>query len=541
MRMDEVFLSQITPLGAEYITNFEEIRRFYHYSPFLNEDWEKRADELLDNKKKHMMSLVDVLAVYNGQIGNHHAALVNIERLRTGKALVVLGGQQAGVLTGPLYTIYKAITILKVAKRAEDSLGVPVIPVFWIAGEDHDYSEVDHVYLQNQQQQIQKLRLSYEPDGKYSIGDLSIPKESLIDLIDQFFSLQHATEFTEEWQGFLKKEAIESDKLTRFFARLLVRFFGSYGLVLIDSSDCNLRKLESSFFEVLINKGASLNQSVLEQGKQVKKAGFHAQVDLREGNANLFIYENGERLLLSWNGDRAYTKDEMHWYKKDELLRIAKDEPEKLSTNVVFRPLMQEFLFPTLAFVAGPGEIAYWGLYKKMFEDLGMKIPILVPRISITLVEGMIQKSLDKLGLSFEDAFYRLSEKKELFMKQIAANDLEQAFEWAKNHMRQAYEPVLGKVKEIPGGLETLTEKNWQKIVEQVDFLKKRATDALKVQHESTLRHFDKIEGALTPLGLPQERVYNLFSYINKHGEDWLHQLMSMNMEANGTHKVVYL
>jgi uncharacterized protein YllA (UPF0747 family) len=205
------------------------------------------------------------------------------------------------------------------------------------------------------------------------------------------------------------------------------------------------------------------------------------------------------------------------------------------------RPLMQEYLFPVLATVLGPGEIAYWALLREGFAAAGMRMPIIVPRVEATLLEGTVQKHMRKYELSVEDVVERFEARKEAWLKAQDTLQLEEKFGDVKRRFLDAYEPLVEIVAQLNPGLKKLGETNVAKITEQIDFLLAKSSDAQKTQFDSALRQLERVRLSILPLGKPQERVYNVLHYLNRYGEDWLHELVKHPIELDGRHKILFL
>ncbi|AMA72562.1 bacillithiol biosynthesis cysteine-adding enzyme BshC [Aneurinibacillus thermoaerophilus] len=540
VQIKQVKISFDQKLVHDYIHNYEKVKEFYPYHPYRQKDYEERLAWLEAHPILHRVELVEGLLAFNKEIGNHARALENIEKLRQPDTYVVVAGQQAGALTGPLYTIHKAITIIRLAAEQERLLGKRMIPVFWIAGEDHDYEEVNHVYTQSGGSDIKKIKLETESPGRVSISRLPIKPETLRAFVDEYFIQQIVTEFSDELKEKLYEFADASDTLTGFFARTMAWLFGEQGLVLMDSALSFVRQLERPVFARVIEQNAELNQAVAAQGNKLVALGYHRQVETDETNAQFFLYKGNERIGVTRLPDGTFkTRDGSETYKKEELLALLEERPDRFSANVVTRPLMQEYLLPTLAFVGGPGEIAYWGLYRNSFMLLGFNMPPLVPRLTFSLFEGAVQKSMRKFGLSVEDVLNRLEEKKEEFLAAQDTLHLEDKFARVKAEIQALYEPLIREAAGIERGLEKLGEKNLEKILEQVAYYEGKTRSAFIKRHEAALRQFDRIRASLFPLDKPQERVYNIFGYLNKYGITWFREFVSYLYDISPEHYVV--
>ncbi|QZT33123.1 bacillithiol biosynthesis cysteine-adding enzyme BshC [Caldalkalibacillus thermarum TA2.A1] len=542
LKIKEYDLPQINTFATDYVNQQVQALQFFHYDPFDKDSYKRRWRELRERTFARG-PLAEVIRAQMARWTLSPAQEEQLQRLQQEESVVVLGGQQAGLLTGPMYTLYKAVTILKVARTQEEQLGVPVVPVFWIAGEDHDFQEINHVFVPRAKGAgMEKLSLS-DPHGqvRQSIDHRPFPRREILSWLENVFEQWPQTEFTEEVRHLVLDTLHKADTYTAFFAGLMHQLFTQYGLLLVNSADPALRRLESSVFETILTHYDLIDGHVRQQIKRMEEQGYTPQITLGEHPALLFIYENKERLLLEKKGAQFQTKNGQSVYSEAELLDLAKNEPWQFSNNVITRPFMQESLFPTLTFVAGSGEIAYWALYGTYFEAFNMRLPVIMPRLNLTLVEPNICHLLEKHNIDIQTVFGSFEAFREQWLAEQDELGLEQSFAQVKQEVVRLYQPLLEKVCRINKGMEQLGRKNLDKVLEQVDYFHKRAMAAFKTQHEAAIRHFDKVEQALYPEGRLQERVYYPFHFFNKHGFQLLEVLMQQSFCFNGKHKLVYL
>ncbi|KIL41742.1 hypothetical protein SD70_05060 [Gordoniibacillus kamchatkensis] len=543
MQLESIIWKSGQPIAEHYIRQFERVRELFEYDPSAPDMWRERADWLDagGSPRADRERLADVLRRYNETMGSGAAALEHIEALRRGEALAVVGGQQAGLFTGPLLVIFKAITILETARQASERLGRPVAPVFWIAGEDHDWDEVDHIHVLTNQNEVEKLRLAKEAAHRTSVSRTPVSPEEWESILAQLDVLLMDTEYKSQWLGLLRDFAAASATLSDFFARMIAWLFGRYGLVLLDSDDPHLRCLEAGWFERLIADNEQLGEALLSGQSRVQALGYPVQAEVAANAANLFLFEQGERTLLHREGPYFANRRGSVRLTKEELLARLQTQPESFSNNVMTRPLMQEYLFPVLATVLGPGEIAYWALLKQAFAAMGMRQPPIVPRVEATLLEGTVQKHMRKYELTVMDVVERFEERKAAWLKAQDTLQLEERFGDVKRRFREDYEPLIELLAGVNPGLRKLGDTNMSKIVEQIDYLLAKATDAQQSQSGASLRQLERIRLSVLPLGKPQERVYNILAYLNRYGDGWLHELAQTRLALDGSHLLVYL
>ncbi|WP_248926615.1 bacillithiol biosynthesis cysteine-adding enzyme BshC [Paenibacillus hamazuiensis] len=531
------------PLAEDYIRRFAHVEPLFEYNPWLEAEWKRRAAWLDAERPEgaERSGLVRVLERFNRDIAADDAALASVHKLADKETLAVVGGQQAGLFTGPLLVIYKALTLLKSAEAASRKLGRPVVPIFWIAGEDHDFDEVNHIFQLTGDMQLEKLKLEPPGDKRTSVSRTAISPEAWEAALLQLDAGLMQTEFKAGLLDKLKEIAGQSRTLVDYFGRMMAWLFRGTGLAFVDSDDPELRRLEAPMFARLIERHGDVQAAVQSGAERVSALGFAPQVDIQEGNANLFVYDREERVLLYADGDGFTTRRKDRSFSKAQLLDWAHTAPERLSNNVMTRPLMQDFLFPVLATVLGPGEIAYWGLTRETFRTMGMQMPLIVPRLEFTLLEGTVAKHMGKYDLTFDDVIHRFEEKKEAWLASQDNLHLDERFGEVKRQFKAGYEPLIELIAGINPGLKKLGETNMSKIVEQIDYLEQKAADAHRSQFDASLRQISRIGWSILPGGKPQERVYNVVSYLNRYGDRWLRELLDADLQADGVHRIVEL
>ena len=258
-------------------------------------------------------------------------------------------------------------------------------------------------------------------------------------------------------------------------------------------------------------------------------------------SSNLFVVQNGERVLLFREGDRFVDRDGSITWNSAQLIDTIRRPPHLFSNNVLTRPLVQEYLLPVAAAVVGRSEAAYWAQLREAFHLMEMKLPPVVLRHEYTLLDKTVEKHMDKFGLSLEDVMYRFDEKKAEWLKEQDELDLDGLFAETKQRLRELYVPVVRQVATLDPGLKSLGHTNMNKLIEQVEFLEKRAKHTLVSRNKAALRQMNRIVQNLHPLNRPQERVFNVVHYINKFGDGFLHELLRLDTVPGEYHYILRL
>lgn len=528
--------------ASNYLAQTAETEPFFHYRfNDLSED-QKRITEL-NNRSFPRLEVADYIEDFMKRFPTSEAVRTSIAKFKESNSVVIIGGQQAGILTGPLYSIHKVISIIKLAEQKERQLGVPVVPVFWIAGEDHDFQEVNHVFVQVEER-VDKWIYPEKVHQKKMVSDILINKDLCLSWVQNIIENFGETEHTKDILKFAEKQLAVSTTFVDFFANIVMELFKDYGLLIVDSGDKKFRQLQKEFLASQVLHHNSITFSLLEQQNSINQKGFPITIDASERSANLFYYDQktNDRVLLEFDRqkDRFVGKSGMVSFTSEELVGIAQQEPEKLSNNVVTRPLMQEWLFPTLAFIAGPGEIAYWAELKLVFEHFEIKMPPIVPRLNITMLDRSIETDLLELNLQLAEVLSGGTQKeKEQFLEAIKDREIDKLFSTAKEQLLNQYQQLEIKTSQLAKGLLPLLKKNEAYLVKEMAFMQSKLQEAVKLKHDVILKKFARVDLSLRPDGFPQERTWNIFFYLNHYGLGLIHDLMTPVYEFDGRHKVI--
>ncbi|MDT0124018.1 bacillithiol biosynthesis cysteine-adding enzyme BshC [Paenibacillus sp. RRE4] len=530
-------------LAEDYLCTTDAARSLYEYDIRWENGLHARAEWLKQSEHTRVdrHELAAYLRLYNKRVNDHGKVHAAITRLVEEDALVVTGGQQSGLFTGPLFVIYKAASVVAAAREAEQQLKRPVIPVFWIAGEDHDWDEVNHTYLPDKQGQIHKVKLQGHFKGKDSVSYVEVKWDQWETVLNQVEQLLPDTIHKPGLIKLITEIHQLSANLSDAFARMISALFAKTGLVLMDAADPELRKLEKPVFERLIRKNDSLREAYLQGASSVEQAGYSTSAEVAEDGANLFYIHEGARLLLMLKDNLYQDRKGLVSFTEERLLQELEDHPERFSNNVLTRPLMQDSLLPVAAVILGHGEIAYWGLTREAFRTFGLQMPILLPRLSFTIMEEVQHKYMKQYGLSFQDVQNQLEEKKAQWLTKQETFQVDERFTQIREQFVTLYRPLLDQVAEVHPGLNRIGEANLAKMNEQIQYLERQTRKAIEDKHQVSLRHWNGIQNALFPMGKPQERVHNALFYLNRYGTEWIEELIKASADFRGEHKVISL
>ncbi|WP_166462473.1 bacillithiol biosynthesis cysteine-adding enzyme BshC [Psychrobacillus vulpis] len=538
MRLEKHTQPFASSFYKKYLEDTASLSSFFHY------EWNQTA---LQNRlqetdfSKHKRSeLVNVLTNYMSKFGISEKSKKHLEELKD-NGIIIIGGQQAGIITGPMYSIHKAISVITLAKQQREKLGVPVIPVFWIAGEDHDIDEINHVYIERGRK-LQKVVYPEVSKIKQMASVTKFDNELMSGYMEELFQSLPETLYTKEL--FSKINNLLENNLTYsdFFAAMMNDLFQEEGLLFIDAAYEPFRKLESEYFQKMVKQSSELAKIVFENEKAFEQSGFGMPIQAKENAAHLFYVENGERFLLERKDNKFVHEAKGISFSEDELMEIAISYPEKLSNNVVTRPLMQEMVFPVLSFIGGPGEIAYWGILKNAFELFDMKMPVIMPRLSISIVNIKTQTLLEKFSFSVPDIWDGAVEAAKLqYINDNRNEKVPALIDSIKQQLVVKYTELDELLQSDDIKLSPLVEKNLRYHENQLKYIQNAIEDNFIGKLDASIHRYDRMIMELTPNGGLQERTYSPLQLLNEVGPNLVNQLLELPYEFNGKHHIAFL
>ncbi|MFF3100635.1 bacillithiol biosynthesis cysteine-adding enzyme BshC [Viridibacillus arvi] len=538
MKLEQIDVPVTNQLLVDYRNQESTISSFFHYT---NEDesFEKRFEEL-KNHPIRRAELVKVIREFMEPLEKSVKVEQHLKELED-NAVVVVGGQQAGLLTGPLYSVHKAISVLLLAKEQRAKLDIPVVPVFWIAGEDHDIDEINHTFTVlngRLQKHIHPDRSKKKTMASTTILDIEDTRKFIKNVFQQYGE----TAYTEDLLAKIDTFLLKSHTYTDFFAQLMHWFFKEEGLLLLDAADPKLRAYEAPYFERLVNHSEEIATVVSNREALLADNGYGTPIGATKENANLFYVKEGERFLLERKDGKFINDVANVQFTKEELLQLAIEQPACLSNNVVTRPLMQDMVLPVLAFVGGPGELAYWSTLKDAFELLGMKVPVFVPRMNMTLVNRQVEHLIEAHDLTITEVLSgKVAQMHQTFVNEVYDDAAKETIEKTKALLQQQYVELQKHLHNNNVHLDKVVIKNLDIHENQLDFLLKKIEAEVLLQHDVTIRKFTEMEGHLIPEGNLMERIFNPFQYMNEYGMTLIDDILQLPLEVSELHQVIYI
>ena len=360
-------------LLTDYLYHFDRVSHFYTGSPYDPRSYQAVAAQL--NKSAiPRTAIAAVLERQNCEFGCSEPTLTNIRRLREPGTFAVVTGQQVGLFSGPAFTVYKALTTVRLAQSLSEQ-GFPCVPVFWLATEDHDLEEVSQGASLDDEYNLVPLRDSGDrPSLRSPVGEVRHTDEISAALIQMEAALPQGEARSRLLQD-LRECYVPGATWGKSFARFMTRLFGRWGVILMDPLDEAVHRLSSGVYQQAIGKAAELRAGVMASSRALVQRGYHAQVHVVEESTLVFVARHGDRLALHQRDGKFFLEGSEE-VSVSELQSLLAERPLDFSPNVLLRPLVQDSLLPTLAYVAGPSELAYWGQARSLYSDLARPQPV---------------------------------------------------------------------------------------------------------------------------------------------------------------------
>lgn len=527
-------------LFLDFQLDADSIQTLY---PSRNTDFEKLSQNVLANYKIDREVLCDILHEDHVGLNAQPKTLENIQKLRSDDCVAVIAGQQAGLFSGSMYTIYKALSAIKLANELT-AQGIKAVPMFWIASEDHDFEEANKTFILNENGNIDVI--SNDVEGVQENTPVAFIKlgDQVQNAIDEYFQGLRQTEFSKDAKGLLEEIYQPSETYSSSFAKFILRLFGDCGLILVCPMNKGLRQLCSPIFEEAIEKHEEITTELLNRDSLLAERGYHSQVHVDEDFFPFFyLDENKKRNALRFDKEHDSIKSlySEQTFKKQDLIEIARKSPHQLSPNVLMRSVVQDYLFPTVCYYGGSAEIAYFAQNEVVYSTLNRPVTKFRHRASFTIVDPKSKRTLDRYELGFADMFRGQEDLLAEIIEKFIADKTAKTFtevEETINHQMQRLEEEL--VKSEPTLSENLKNRR-KKIQWHIDTLRAKFHRAETFKNDVVRRRIEFTIASLYPKDALQERTMNVMYFFNLFGPNfinWLNHSIDLDEKE---HQILYL
>jgi bacillithiol biosynthesis cysteine-adding enzyme BshC len=521
-----------TKLFLDYLDFTAPVQPFYSRSPYFLE-WAKDEQSRIKYPSERRNQIAAILARQNAQFGSSPKTIENVERLRSGSSAVVTG-QQVGLFGGPVFSIYKALSAVKLAQEAQQ-LGVDCVPVFWLATEDHDFAEVNQVRIPGVNGHLETLASGTAEQQDAPVETIKFGPEILA-AVARATELLGDSDCVQELADCYRPGENFGSAFAKFFARL----FSELGVVLLDGSDPEFDRIAAPLYVSAVERASEIKKALADRGKQLEAEGYHQQVRVSDTSTLFFSIFHGMRTPVQLTKSGEFLVGEST-ISRQQLAQVAASSPQLLSPNVLLRPVVQDYLLPTLAYVGGPAEVAYFAQARVVYEALlGRSTPVL-PRFSATIVEPKTQTLLEKYDLKAMDVFLGLESLREMMGAHRLPPNLQNSFEQATVAVKHSMKNVRELIAQIDKTLLESAENAESKMQYQITNLRARASRAELRQSEVIGRHAESLSNALYPDKTLQEREFGGIHFLAKYGREFMASLLENIRPDCMNHQVVEL
>lgn len=509
-----------TTLFADFLSGSSQVQPFYPRSAYFNQWFQDEASRVrYDAGRRQRVSLI--LQRQNRSWGASEKTLENIDRLRAG-AFAVVTGQQVGLFGGPLFSIFKALTAVKLADQATRA-GCDCVPVFWLATEDHDLEEVNQISIPGPNGSLQKLTVPAQTLAAAPVGTVHFGSE-----IQGVWEVATGALGSSAISDFLREAYCPGETFGSAFARLFAKLFADWGVILLDAADAELHQVAQPVYQTAIERASELDEALLARGNALEAARYHQQVKVTPSSTLLFTLRNGARVPVHRRVNGPGSTDfliEEERISQGELLGRIRSSPQEFSPNVLLRPVIQDYLLPTLADVGGSAEIAYFAQAAVVYEGLLSRVTPIVPRLSATVVEPKPKGLLERYGLHLPDLFLGPESLRELMASRILPKELQSAFDRAEASLEKSLAAIREGLARLDTTLVDSAGNAASKMQHQLTQLRSRAARAELRQTEVLNRHADLLCNSLYPNKILQEREIAGVYFVGRYGTEFLREL----------------
>ncbi len=450
------------------------------------------------------------------------AAAAALERWVGEGGYFVTTGQQPGLFTGPLYSVYKALSAVRLARVLTEKVKKPVLPLFWVASEDHDWAEVDHTFVVDTTNELRRVDLRLEPPpGERPIH--RVPLDGAVgDCLDRFAESFPDNDFKADAMALLRAAYAPDRHLGEAYRAALEGLLGRYDVLFVDAADPGVKEHSLPLLLDELEGSRAGEDMLARRAGELEAAGYHVQVPILPEGVNLFLEgpAGRERVHRAEGGFRLRHSDLR--LSGDEIRDRATTDPSILSPGVLLRPVVESTLFPVLSYVGGPGEVAYFAQLPEYFERFGIRMPVVHPRFSVTVLEGKIVKVLDKFGLEPSALAQPHHELAAAITREEIPDDVRTALGELRGGIGKGAAGLQKAAQAIDATLKGPVGHFRSVAFAALEDVEKKIVASLKRENDIALGQLEKAQLHLYPLGKPQERVLNAFYYLARYGRGFL-------------------
>lgn len=515
-------LPHTSKLFSDLVYNFDRVRDLYPWQPnSLDAIAEAARFEFPDDRRA---AIVRALAPLN-------PANPSLEKLARRGVAAIVTGQQVGLFSGPAYTVYKALTAIRIARELE-SRGVPAVPVFWLATEDHDLAEVDHAWVFGGNHRPAKLQARGPANnGSRPVGGVVLEDTPLEGLRDALAGLP----FAEEAYALVERAYQPGASMGQAFANIVRELFAPYGLLLIDPMDSGVRAVAAPFMAEAVAKMPELVDALIARSGELTARGYHAQVLVDKQTSLAFLLEGGHRTSLRHSGGEFVAP-----HRKWTAAELASHAAE-LSPNALLRPVLQDYLLPTAAYVGGPAELAYLAQSRVLYEKLLGRQPVAFPRAGFTLLDERSAKRMRRYELQLTGLFTDDQSLQTAMSARLVPNELRESLAATEQSVARSLDSLSADLGRFDVSLNGALSTSRRKIEYQLGKIRRKTASQIMARDAQASTDAQTLSGLIYPEKHLQERLYSIVPFLAKFGPGLIADLYSQVAIESPDHRVLTL
>ncbi|MBL8232502.1 MAG: bacillithiol biosynthesis cysteine-adding enzyme BshC [Bryobacterales bacterium] len=492
-------LPHTSKLFGDLMYHFDRVAGMYAYDPHDSASYRKSAERIQfpDDRRQ---ALIATLRKQNGDSES-------LAKLAKPGTVAVLTGQQVGLFSGPAYSVYKALTAVRLARQLTEQ-GVDAVPVFWLATEDHDFAEVSTCWTFDAGNKPLLLRLPEEPVGDRPVGGIVLRDIPIAEVEQSLAGFPFGAEVTE-----LVREAYQPGRtMGEAFVHLMRALLKPYGLLFFDPMQPEARQLAAPLLKEAVGAAPELTEALLARNKELNDAGYHAQVHIERHTSLFFVLDNGHRLNLR-RKDQDYLHKDRRWTAAELM-----DRAEALSPNAALRPVVQDYMFPTVAYIGGPAELAYLAQSEVIYKRLLGRMPVAASRNGFTLIDARTRKLMERYGLTLESYFNGEDCLNELIAAKLTPPEVTRALDSAEETVKSALAALRGSIKGFDKSLGEALDRSSRKVQYQLTKMHRKVARESLRRSQRALDESAYLFNGIYPHKHLQERFYTILPFLARHG-----------------------
>jgi bacillithiol biosynthesis cysteine-adding enzyme BshC len=522
-------------LAADYVFDHSRVADFFAGNPDDPAAWRDVIARTHQHRRERD-AIADLLQTQQRERGAPDAAISATALLRNPQTVAVVTGQQAGLFGGPLFTLLKALTAIRLAEQVRTEHGVPTIAVFWIDAEDHDWDEVKACSVLDTDMKPLAIAAGDPPQAHAGAVARVRLDESVNAAISALEAAIPGTEFTSAMLDALRRAYAPGTGMAEAFGRWLESVLGSRGLIVFDASDPAAKPLVSRIFAREIEQAGQTARLASEAGTALEARGYHAQATPHEGSLALFHMNAGRQPIKSHLG--GFLVGERSETMATLLDRVQKS-PEHFSPSVLLRPIVQDTLFPTVCYVAGPNELAYLGQLRHVYDAFSTPMPLIQQRATATILDSNAMRFLTRYDVALESLRAQDEAVLNAVLEAQLPPSVETSLDEAVRVLEQRMERLAKEVVQIDPTLEGASRSTLSRMQDDLKKLHGKIIQAAKRKDETLRRQFQNARSQAFPGGEPQERAVGFVYFLNRYGPALVDRLyVELPVDA-GIHWVV--